>query len=108
MDGLAAYLEYAHRTHGKIYHISEEHYIRQLKRYAAYAGLRNPESITPHRLRAYFASDARDKGVDALVLKDLMRHADLRTTQLYTGRTSPGRLRQSVNMLSEKTQQPAE
>ena len=41
------------------------------------------EKITPHSLRHAFASHAVDGNADLLVLKTIMGHASIKTTEIY-------------------------
>ncbi len=85
----------------KVFPISEVRAEQIVKRYAKEAGLDDWERIGPHRLRAFFATDAKDKGLDAFTIRDLMRHKSIATTDLYVGLSSTERLRKLVEELAK-------
>ena len=84
----------------KIFPISEVRAEQIVKHYARAANIQDWQRVGPHRLRAYFATDAKDRGFDAFTIRDLMRHKNISTTNLYVGQSSTERLAKIVEEIS--------
>ena len=62
--------------------LSRQFFFKQVKKYAALAGIE--VSISPHTLRHCFATHLLENGAQLVAVQEMLGHAHIATTQIYT------------------------
>jgi integrase len=87
----------------RIFPISECRVEQLVKSYSRKAGIADYRLVSPHRLRAFFATDSKNRGLNAFVIRDLMRHVSIKTTNTYVGRSTPEQVSDYMEFLAKRS-----
>jgi site-specific recombinase XerC len=85
------------------HHLYDQTFQRAFKRAVAQAGIQKP--ATPHTLRHAFATHVLQAGYDIRTVQELLGHADVATTMIYTHvlKLGGGGVRSPADTLPELT-----
>lgn len=77
------YTRHLFPSRGDAGHLTRQHFALELKALATDIGL-DADAISPHVLRHAFASHLLDRGADLRAVQQLLGHASITTTEIYT------------------------
>jgi integrase/recombinase XerD len=86
--------QYLFASRGREKHLTRQHFALMLKDLARDVGL-DADAVSPHVLRHAFASHLLQGGADLRAVQQMLGHADISTTQIYT-HVLPEKLRDVV------------
>jgi integrase/recombinase XerD len=73
---------YLFPSRGKKGHITRERFFQMIREVAKISGV--DKAVSPHALRHAFATHLLQKGASLFLIQNLLGHADISTTQIYT------------------------
>ena len=76
--------------------LTRQYFWQVIKKYAQEAGI--IENVTPHTLRHCFATHLLENGAELRAVQEMLGHASINTTQIYT-HVSSKRIRSAYDML---------
>jgi integrase/recombinase XerD len=79
--------------------LSRQYFFMQVKKYAKQAGIETP--ISPHTLRHCFATHLLENGADLRAVQEMLGHANIATTQIYT-QVSSQRIMSAYDLYSKR------